>query len=386
MPLKDTVIETGADRLISLIEKKKEISITEAAKILTMPKVVVEEWASFLEEEGVITIEYKFSNAILKLRKVSEKDMQRKTKEFVGKKEGFVRELESTLGYIDKEMGGLGKMRKEFDELAKEVQQQVQHIEDEFKTLEKFEKLKNDLDKEIVTQEQGLKDDVQRINRELDGKKKEYEQLIKTLETDEVHLDEEKVQAASLIKEEDLLTKELDRVTAWIDSIRKKIGDEKGRIHDAEGHMDGLKQYGEKIKLDIQKKEDSLSELINRSKSQEAKIIELQKGILQKFTTERKKMDDDTKFLGALKERLQNAFQKKKKIMELTGTMEQDLSVFRKEFETLIKKAKIIQLTTNDVDVEKHIKELQEKYSSLEQRRRTFEKEVIKLTSWIKQD
>lgn len=252
------------------------------------------------------------------------------------------------------------------------------------KILEKFERLKTDLDKEIIAQEQSFREDIQQINRELESKKRVYQQLVKNIEQDQVHLDEEKVTAARLMKEEDLLSKELDRTTQWIDKIRSKIKQEQHRISNAEEHMDDLQKYAEQIKKSVLEKAEEITGLVNKSKMQEVKIIDLQKEILSKFLKERKKMDEDTRFLGALKERFQTAFNRKKEILSLVNRIDHELTDYRKDFELLIKRAKIIQFKGGEKNVEKHINELEKKYHEMEKRRKTFEKEVTTLTSWIK--
>ena len=134
------VIETGVDKLIELIERKKDLSLQEAANLLGVPKVVVEEWVSFLEEEGLISVDYRLGKTKLQLKELSPQDVQRKSKEFVSKKEGFLRKLESTLSTIEKEHDWLQKIKKEFTDLAQEVHKEVSSIEEELGTLEKFEK------------------------------------------------------------------------------------------------------------------------------------------------------------------------------------------------------------------------------------------------------
>jgi len=54
-------VRTQVDSLAELIKKKKEISFEDAAKKLKLPKATIESWATFLEEEGIISIKYKFT-------------------------------------------------------------------------------------------------------------------------------------------------------------------------------------------------------------------------------------------------------------------------------------------------------------------------------------
>ena len=63
----DRVI-TAVDSLFELIREKRQISIPDAAKILKVDSKIVEQWALFLEEEGLVTINYGMSTPIIKYK------------------------------------------------------------------------------------------------------------------------------------------------------------------------------------------------------------------------------------------------------------------------------------------------------------------------------
>lgn len=58
-------ITTAVDSLVSLINEKKRISMEEAAHSLGLPESIINEWASFLEEEHILGIEYQLTTPIL---------------------------------------------------------------------------------------------------------------------------------------------------------------------------------------------------------------------------------------------------------------------------------------------------------------------------------
>jgi len=58
-------ITTAVDSLVKLVKEKKKISVEEASKLLKIPENIINEWASFLEEEKIIQIEYKFTTPFL---------------------------------------------------------------------------------------------------------------------------------------------------------------------------------------------------------------------------------------------------------------------------------------------------------------------------------
>lgn len=62
-------INTAVDSLVKLVQKKGMIAIEEAAKELGIPSPIVNEWSIFLEEEGIIGIEYKMTTPYLVYKK-----------------------------------------------------------------------------------------------------------------------------------------------------------------------------------------------------------------------------------------------------------------------------------------------------------------------------
>ncbi|HII29558.1 hypothetical protein COT48_06090 [Candidatus Woesearchaeota archaeon CG08_land_8_20_14_0_20_47_9] len=65
MVAEQETVKTEVDLLLNLVRNVKEISMSEAAKQFDIPLATVEAWATFLEEEGVLTIKYKFTTPFL---------------------------------------------------------------------------------------------------------------------------------------------------------------------------------------------------------------------------------------------------------------------------------------------------------------------------------
>ncbi len=80
MPLKPNLVSTEADQLINLLKGVTEISFADAAKELGVPIETIENWASFLEEERLLSIKYKFTTPYLTyVDEAPEKDEAKKT-------------------------------------------------------------------------------------------------------------------------------------------------------------------------------------------------------------------------------------------------------------------------------------------------------------------
>ena len=58
-------ITTAIDSLVEFVKTKKRVTLEEASSELGIPLNIIDEWANFLEEEGVISREYKFTTPFL---------------------------------------------------------------------------------------------------------------------------------------------------------------------------------------------------------------------------------------------------------------------------------------------------------------------------------
>ncbi|MFA5141735.1 MAG: hypothetical protein WC471_02095 [Candidatus Woesearchaeota archaeon] len=83
---KEGIMETDVDSLLALLNERKSISVPEAAKLLGVTPEVVEEWARFFEEEGLLGIRYDFTTPFIELKEGGKLEPGAKPKE---KKFGF---------------------------------------------------------------------------------------------------------------------------------------------------------------------------------------------------------------------------------------------------------------------------------------------------------
>jgi hypothetical protein len=143
-------IKTGVDKLVELIKEKKRITIEEAAKLLSMPKELVEELADFLEEREVIGIEYKFAVPHLVFKELTREQTEERAKQFAGRRVGFVRKVDVALQNLDQHSESLLKLKEEFLKLNKELDTKVIHAKGELDLLSRYEQMKRDIDNQIL--------------------------------------------------------------------------------------------------------------------------------------------------------------------------------------------------------------------------------------------
>lgn len=62
-------VETGVDRMMSILEKGRKLSLTELSERLKIPESTLQLWVDFLVEERVLGIEYKFTKPYVFMNK-----------------------------------------------------------------------------------------------------------------------------------------------------------------------------------------------------------------------------------------------------------------------------------------------------------------------------
>lgn len=91
-------ITTAVDSLVDLVNTRKRISLENAAKELGLPEHIINEWATFLEEEKVLVIEYQFTTPFL----IAVEKKEANEKDYAQEIDVMFRNLEVTLIKLNK--------------------------------------------------------------------------------------------------------------------------------------------------------------------------------------------------------------------------------------------------------------------------------------------
>ena len=81
MDIEGSIIETGVDKLVKIVKERGKIALVDAAKELGVSTTVIQEWVDFLEDEGIISVEYKLTKPFLVDRKLTKKEIESKAKD-----------------------------------------------------------------------------------------------------------------------------------------------------------------------------------------------------------------------------------------------------------------------------------------------------------------
>jgi len=380
----DLVIETGVDKLLSLVKKKKRISFPEAAKSLGVSKEVIEEWADFLEEEGIISIEYKFTTSYLVERKLTGQELKTKTKEFHNKKDTFIRKVNTAIASIDSDGEGLSKFKSEFFDLQKNIGKEIDHVKSELEELEKYEDLKKNIDKDIIKQQADFKKSAAQMHRDIDVEQRRYQDLTSHIDDERKQLELEKKQVHEIEGQEEGLKNRLKAINSLISVIRKKIDSENQSVQLTEKNIGKLEGMVDTIKYNINKKKKKIDVLVKQSEDQEGNISAIQDQVMKKIKKKRSVLKDSSKDKTEFLNKFHQFFEKKSTINRLLTNLDKTRQALRKELVELINRAKAFNFASKSSDLKKHIKELENHYNNLEKKRDLFKKQIGRLTSIVK--
>jgi DNA repair exonuclease SbcCD ATPase subunit len=380
MGLSGSIIETGVDKLVKLINIKARISSSDAARELGVSSTVVMEWADFLEEEGIISIEYKFTKPYLVSRKMTKKEVEAKSKEFSGKKDVFIRKAEVSLSFLEREAKKLNKVKEEFDKIKKELGFDIDNIKNELEELEKYEQLKISLDKQIEDQKSSAFVKLQEISAQISREKKKYQDVLSEIENEEKELQKEKEAARSIEQSEKIVRNRLNSLKGLISAVESKVKAEEESLGLSEKNIERLSEMAETMKARVEKEKGSIEPLIGESQNQVKKIKELQETMIKKLTEKEKKLQGAKK----VSKKVKSLFKKKMNVLTLIEKVNKDRNDLQQELVNLIKKAKSFQLSSKTKDIGKEMADIEKKFKDVDNKKGLFETELKKLSSFFR--
>lgn len=380
MGLTSSIIETGVDKLVNLINTTGKISSYDAAKELGVSNTVVMEWADFLEEEGIINIEYKFTKPYLVTRKLAKKDIQEKAKEFSGKKDVFVRKAEGSLIFINRESKKLKSIKEEFDNIKRDLGFDLGTIKNDLQELTKYEQLKIDLDKKIGEQKTSSMDKIQEMIRQISRERQKYHSILMELKNEEKALGKEKSEARSIEESERLVEDKLSSLKDIINKIGSRVKSEEEKVMVSKSNIQRLSAMADGIMARIEKEKSLIEPLVQRSEGQAENIRQLQSTIIKKIEDKEKKLKGTKKASAKLRE----FFKKKLGVLTFIEKVNEDRNDLENDLIGLIKKAKSFQLTSKSADIGSQIVSLEKKFKGVDDKKKFFEKELKKLSSYFK--
>lgn len=377
-------IETGVDKLVELINRKQKISTNEAANELGVSIPVVQEWADFLEDQGLITVEYKLSRTYLCERKLTKKEVEKKAKVYASKKDAFIRKVETALKSLQKESEGFEKIKVGFKKLKDVIGSDIDQVRVELQELRHYEDLKKNIDKDIIQQRLDYQEMLNNIHRQIAEQKKKYESFIDEVGMEKAKIEEGRVEMSYLENREDNLKKRLDSLKEIMKSLESKIAEQKGIIKSSVNKISSDLKEADKLEKDIRFRiKEKLEPVIRTAKEKEEKILAVQDSILKKVMAKKKEIDKYKLESTQAAEEFKAFFERKAKTQELINTLEKQKAELEKELQGLVMKAQSFRLSVKSSDVKDYVKELQKSFKEIEKKKSSFIERLWELIDTI---
>jgi chromosome segregation ATPase len=377
-------LETGVDKLVKLVAKEKKIELTEAAKLLGVSPTVVQEWADFLDEEGLVGTEYSLSKTFLVEKRLNKTEVEKKSKDYENKKEAFTRKVDSTLKQLDRETEDFESINKQYHALKDSIGDQIEAVKDEVEQLRHYEELKKTIDQDILRQKVDYQKTIDEVHLRVIAEEKRYAKILEDMGEENQKIKAERAEFADIRKEEDDLMKRIEALQEIMKSITVRLSSQSQVVTTHEDRLVRLRALAETLQKEItEKKVKEIDPLLKISKDQEARIQRIQDEIVSKVKQRRDNMQVFQGESEQIAKRFEAFFAKQIKTETMLKDLEKAKMEMKDELNELIRKAKAFDLANKGSDTNAHIKELEGKFKTFDTKRSAFADQLEKLKSLI---
>ncbi len=378
-------IETGVDKLVSLVQKYQKITLDDAAKELGVGTVVIQEWADFLEEQGVISVEYSLSKVWLKVKTLTKKEVETKVKEYDTKKESFIRKVESSLTGLDREFSGFDRIKDEFEKIKSGLGIDLDKVQEELEELNKYRDLKKKIDDDIAKQKEEYRKLIEGSHEQIDIEKQRFNEILKGIEMEKEKLSIERKEFETLEQNEDNLKKRIEALYGILESMKQKVINQEEVIHESESRITQFKEIADKIQQEIDaRRQGKIEPLARIGEEQQKKINYIQDQIVKKVEETKRKLEKNESAAREAAQKFKLFFDKKSEIDNLIKQIEEDRNLLKTELDSLKKKAITFNLVSKNADVKGYVDDLEKRFTQLDKKKYVVRKELEKLGSLVR--
>ncbi|RME31239.1 hypothetical protein D6789_03345, partial [Candidatus Woesearchaeota archaeon] len=364
--------------------EQKKLTLQEASKILGVSTTVVQEWAEFLEEEGLIGIEYSLSKTYLVHKALSKGDVKAKAKEYERKKEVFVRKVDTALQQLEKETAGFEEIKQAYNSLKADIGDEIDQVKQELDELRHYEKLKQSIDQDIIQQKIDYQKLVDDVHRKLHMEEKRYEKVLSDVKSEGDRIEKEREELRTLEEKEDSLKKRLAALQEVVAGVDKEVTTMNKLLEHDEDRLARLHQITDEIEKNLRrKKEKEIDPLIKASKEHGEKILAVQDSIIKKVEARKDKITTYEKEGTKVIEKFDKFFKKRVQTEKILNDLEKQKAEMAHELEALKNKALAFDLLGHGDEVKKHLHELTKAYEAFEKKKNAFKLGVEKLRNFI---
>lgn len=382
------MIETGVDKLVNLVKKAGRISVADAAEKLGISEDIVEEWADFLDEEGIISIDYKFATAYLQEKKLSNKETKEKENEFKKRKDIFVRKADIIIKSLDKESTTFKTAKDQFEKIKSEIGSEVEHVRSEVEELEKYEEAKKNLDAELIKQKHDYAGKIKELESMMEKEKKKYKEIMNEIFTEEKEVEKsiknEECYVEQLDEKEMLMEKKVENFKIVIGKMEERLKEGNQSIYHEKEHIGRLKKLAKTMQEEVEAERKKAMDLVEESKIKESDIVEAESEIIRKIKEKGKNIKSDVKKGKEVSGKFEKFFNKKLKVYKMMTDLEHQKHDLQLELNQLVKKAQGFAVSSKSGDAKAYARELDKKFNEISEKKSDYEKHIKDMTSLLK--
>jgi len=378
-------IKTGADRLVDLVSEKKKVVLDDAAKKLGVGKDVVQEWAEFLEEEGLVTLEYSLSKVFICEKKITQADVISSAKEVSSEKDALARRIDVAIKTLASETSGFEDVRKEFNDIQNNIKSEIDVVKKQLEELERYDLLRKGLDKDVSKQKSDYDGLMKEIEDKLRLESQKYDDLKGVIEKERKNLEQYSSKLEELKKLRTDYEHTILSLKTSLKNIDTVISDYKKRFEDSGRTINSYKESLKNLESDLADKKDSfVNKHISELKISQEKLLKSQLSMETEINSKTGSMQSYSSISDKIHKSFDGFFSKNIATEKLISEIENDKLSLSKDMELL--KSKVIKFTliSTHADMKLRMKDLEDELQNIEKKKSGISAKIEKLITMIK--
>jgi chromosome segregation ATPase len=380
-----TNIKTGVDKLVELVSEKKRVTVEDAAKKLGVGKEVVQEWAEFLEEEGIVSLDYSLSKVWITEKKITKEEVLSSAKEVSSEKEALTRKIDVAINSLQDEASGFENIRKEFTNIQGHIKNEVEVVKKQLAELERYDNLRNSIDKDVSKQRENYSSFIKEAQEKLKLESQKYDELKGVIEKERKNLEQYGQKLDELKKLRNDYERTIVSLKDSLKHIDEVMSDYKNKFEGSNKTIIVYKSALDKLNAELSERKGTLL----TKKIQELKLGEerLLKNQLELENEIKEKLGALRSYSGVgdkVHKGFDGVFSKNITTEKLIAEIENDKTDLTKELESLKKKVATFSLLTNNSSMKSQLKEMTSTLESFERKKLSIRYKIEKLLGLIK--
>lgn len=382
-----SVIETGVDKLVTLVNDREKISVKDAAKELGVSVASIEEWADFLEEEGIISVQTHLATVYLVRKQISKKELAEKVAAVRDEKEEFLRGVESSINAIQRDHEEIKLVDTEFRKIKGLIEKNFDELSEKLKKLEDFRKTHSDIEDRRRALESEYQKKIDGLEGNLKKDEKEYKRVIESIEQEIAEMKKERAHIEHMKASEKVLQDKISDINKMIAGVQKEIQKENEQLEVDEERLKKAEDHAKKIRDDIESNSTEIDDITKKMHASRKEVEELEKDFLKDVALLGK---GDIEKLGVYKEgkmllqKFHHFFSQTKEVEDLIRKAEREEEELNVHFMKLEKKAQAFSVLTSVSDIKKQIVALRSELKDIESKKKVLSAKLKKLRSLMR--